>query len=338
MASLEPFAHDEDESAPAAEVLIAAAAQAHAGWRIDRALAEMFPQYSRAQIQQWIRARRVAVDDGIPRNSDKLKGGERIRIEVPAAPTVAFGAQAMALDIVYEDADLLVLNKPAGLVVHPGAGNASGTLLNALLHYAPALAKLPRAGIVHRLDKDTSGLMVVARSERARLDLIEQLQTHSLAREYLCVVAGTLIAGGTVDAPIARHPHERTRMAVRDDGKPAVSHYRVQCKYRAHTLVAVTLESGRTHQIRVHMAHLRYPVVGDPVYGARLSLPKGATARLLTVLRNFKRQALHATGLGLIHPVSGAALHWQRPVPDDLRELIHALSDDAQQHDKPDND
>lgn len=323
---------DDDEAeaeATAAEILTVEATAAHAGRRIDQALAEWFPQFSRAQIQQWIRAGLVAVSTGAPRNSDKLKGGERIELRVPAAPTVAFGAQAIALDIVYEDDDLLVLNKPAGLVVHPGAGNQTGTLLNALLHYAPALAKLPRAGIVHRLDKDTSGLMVVARSERARLDLIEQLQTHSLAREYLCVVTGVMIAGGTVDAPIGRHHHERIRMAVRDDGKPAVTHYRVQRRYRAHTLVAVTLESGRTHQIRVHMAHMRYPIVGDPVYGARLSLPKGASAQLVDVLRGFRRQALHATGLGLIHPITGEELHWQRPMPADMCTLINALSDDA---------
>lgn len=317
-------------AAEISEELHAEVAVADAGRRLDQVLAELFPAHSRAQLQQWLRAGHVTLA-GIPatRTSDKVKGGEAVSLRVPKAAPAAWGAEAIALDVVYEDEHLLVIEKPAGLVVHPGAGNPAGTLLNALLHRAPELGALPRAGIVHRLDKDTSGLMVVARTETARRDLIAQLQARTLAREYVCVVNGVMIAGGTVDAAIGRHRHERTRMAVDERGKPAVSHYRVTEKFRAHCLLSVRLESGRTHQIRVHMAHLQYPLVGDPVYGGRMRLPKDASAELVSALRAFKRQALHAYGLGLDHPASGESLHWTRPPPADFAALVAVLRADA---------
>jgi 23S rRNA pseudouridine1911/1915/1917 synthase len=301
-----------------------------AGLRLDQALARTLPQQSRARIQEWIRDARVIMDGKTPRSRDKVHGGEHVEIRVPEEmPAGDWQAQAIALDILYEDEDILVLNKPAGLVVHPGAGNPEGTLLNALLHHIPALNKLPRAGIVHRLDKETSGLLVVAKSERARLDLIRQLKQRTLAREYLALVQGLVIAGGTVDEPIGRHLQVRTRMAVSERGKPAVSHYRVEKKFRAHTLLRVKLESGRTHQIRVHMAHLRHPLVGDPVYGGRLHLPKGAGEELIDALRGFRRQALHAARLGLVHPVSGKHLEWEAPMPNDMQALLAVLDSDA---------
>jgi len=300
-----------------------------AGLRLDQALARLLPQFSRARIQQWIEEERVLVEGRVPRRRDKLRGGERIEIRVSREPAGEWQAQAIPLAIVYQDGEILVIDKPAGLVVHPGAGNPEGTLLNALLHYAPELAQLPRAGIVHRLDKETSGLLVVARTERARLDLIRQLKERSLTREYLALVQGNVIAGGTVDAPIGRHASLRTRMAVSGRGKPAVSHYRVERKFRAHTLLRVKLESGRTHQIRVHMAHLKHPLVGDPVYSGRLQLPKAASAELAAALRGFKRQALHATRLGLVHPATGKVMAWESPLPEDMRALLVVLENDA---------
>ena len=300
-----------------------------AGQRLDQALARLLPQYSRARLQQWIVDARVVVNGKSPRARDKLRGGEQVEITVHEAPAGEWTAQAIPLVVVYEDAELLVIDKPAGLVVHPGAGNPEGTLLNALLHHLPVLNKLPRAGIVHRLDKETSGLLVVAKTERARLHLIQQLKERTLAREYLALVQGIVIAGGTVDAPIGRHAQTRTRMAVSERGKPAISHYRVEKKFRAHTLLRVKLQSGRTHQIRVHMAHLKHPLVGDPVYGGRLHLPRGASAALADALRGFKRQALHATRLGLIHPASGEHVEWESPLPQDMRELTAVLEQDA---------
>lgn len=300
-----------------------------AGLRLDQALARLLPQHSRASLQLWIRAERVQVEGRIPRSSEKVRGGERVQILIPQAPAGDWAAEAIPLDIQYEDDNLLVLNKPAGLVVHPGAGNAEGTMLNALLHHAPTLNKLARAGIVHRLDKETSGLLVVAKTEHARLNLIDQLKARTLKREYLALVQGLLVAGGTVDAPIGRHTQVRTRMAVNEGGRPAVSHYRIEKKYRAHTLLRVKLESGRTHQIRVHMAHLKHPLVGDPVYGGRLHLPKGASPALIAALQGFKRQALHAARLGLVHPASGKNIEWEAPMPDDMRALLKVLEKDA---------
>ena len=315
-------------SAPEEKLTVVIPADA-AGLRLDQALARLLPQHSRASLQLWIRAERVQVEGRFPRASGKVRGGERVQILIPQTPAGDWAAQAIPLEIVYEDGDLLVVNKPAGLVVHPGAGNPEGTMLNALLHHAPTLNKLARAGIVHRLDKETSGLLVVAKTEHTRLDLISQLKERTLTREYLALVQGLLVAGGTVDAPIGRHTHTRTRMAVNERGRPAVSHYRIEKKYRAHTLLRVKLESGRTHQIRVHMAHLKHPLVGDPVYGGRLHLPKGASPVLIEALQGFKRQALHAARLGLVHPVTGKSVEWETPMPDDMRAMLKVLEKDA---------
>ena len=303
-----------------------------AGQRLDQALAALFADITRSQLQQWIEDGRVLLNGRVPRKRDKVKEGDAVEILAPPPAQGSWKAQAIPLEIVHEDGDILVINKPPGLVVHPGAGNPEGTLLNALLNHAPALAVLPRAGIVHRLDKDTSGLMVVAKTERARQHLIEQLQEHSVEREYLTIVNGVMVAGGTIDAPIGRHRTQRTRMAVSDRGKPAVSHYRVMKKYRAHTLVQVKLESGRTHQIRVHMAHLHYPVVGDPVYGGRLKIPAGASERLKNELRSFRRQALHALKLSLTHPGTGKRVQWATSVPEDMSKLMETLAQDAKSH------
>ncbi|OGI48596.1 MAG: hypothetical protein A2151_02590 [Candidatus Muproteobacteria bacterium RBG_16_65_34] len=301
----------------------------HAGQRLDVALARLFPEVTRSQLQQWIEDGRVRFDGRAPRKRDKVAGGELVEIRIPPPKETDWLPQPIALDIVYEDDELLVVNKPPGLVVHPGAGNPEGTLLNALLHHAPQLARLPRAGIVHRLDKDTSGLLVVAKTERARQSFTAQLQDKTMGREYVAIVNGVLVAGGTIEAPIGRHQRDRTRMAVTTRGKEAVSHYRVLKKYRAHTLVQVRLESGRTHQIRVHMAHLHHPVAGDPTYGGRLLLPKGAGGKLIETLRGFKRQALHAVKLTLIHPASGEQMQWTASVPRDMSELMEVLAADA---------
>lgn len=305
-----------------------------AGQRLDQALPALFADITRSRLQQWIEDGRVTLNGRTPRKRDKVKAGDTVEIAIPPPVESGWRAQALPLEIVHEDSELIVLIKPAGLVVHPGAGNPEGTLLNALIAHAPKLAQLPRAGIVHRLDKDTSGLLVVAKTEHARQNLIEQLQEHGVEREYLTIVNGVMVAGGTVEAPIGRHRTRRTRMAVSERGKPAVSHYRVMKKYRAHTLVQVNLESGRTHQIRVHMAHLHYPVVGDPVYGGRLKIPAGASENLKEVLRGFKRQALHALKLSLVHPKTGRRVQWATSVPGDMSELMEALAQDAKVHGK----
>lgn len=300
--------------------------------RLDQLLAQLFPDFSRSQLQRWIKSGQVKVDGKKLRPRDQMSGGEAIQIEVPETVQPEWEAQPMPLDLVFEDDEILVLNKPAGLVVHPGAGNPDSTLLNALLSHAPQLRSLPRAGIVHRLDKDTSGLMVVAKTERARLNLIEQLSSRELHREYTTVVMGVMISGGTVDEPIGRHRQDRKRMAITEHGKPAISHYRVAARYRAHTLVNVKLATGRTHQIRVHMAYIHFPVVGDPVYGGRLKLPKNCSEALKLALRGFRRQALHAARLGLKHPVTGEELSWQCELPSDMSSLIEALEQDAREY------
>ena len=299
-----------------------------AGQRLDQALAQLFSQYSRSRLQQWLRQGCVRVDGRQPRARDKVLGGEQIEIEAVLEAQGEWQAQPIELDIVYEDGAVIVLNKPAGLVVHPAAGNPEGTMLNALLHHDPELASVPRAGIVHRLDKETSGLLVVARTLEAQKQLVEQLQARQFLREYLAVVNGVLTAGGTVEAPIGRHPVQRKRMAVVENGKPAVTHYRIEQRYRGHTLVRVTLETGRTHQIRVHMAHIHHPLVGDPVYGGRPRLPKGAGDELVAALRGFKRQALHASKLGFKHPIRGETVSWEQPLPEDMAKLIAVLEQD----------
>jgi 23S rRNA pseudouridine1911/1915/1917 synthase len=302
------------------------------GKRLDQALAVLFADFTRSRLQQWIDDGYVRRNGAAARKRDKVAEGDAIELEVPPPVELHDAAQAIPLDIVHEDEELLVLNKPPGLVVHPGAGNPEGTLLNALLHHAPMLAALPRAGIVHRIDKDTSGLLVVAKTEHARQSLIAQLQDKTMGREYVTIVCGVMIAGGTIDAPIGRHRVDRQRMTVTNAGKDAVSHYRVMKKYRAHTLLQVTLESGRTHQIRVHMAHLRFPVLGDPTYGGRLHVPKGASDKLAGLLRAFKRQALHAMKLTLVHPASGEKMQWTASVPADMSELMEALAKDVRAH------
>ncbi len=300
-----------------------------AGMRLDQALAQALPSYSRSRLQQWLKSGHLAVDGQPRRPRDPVSGGERVHGEWTLIPETAATAQDLPLTICYEDADVLVLNKPAGLVAHPAAGNRDGTLVNALLHHDPNLALLPRAGLVHRLDKDTTGLLVVARSLRAHTALIEQLQARRIERDYLAVVNHTPVAGGRVDAPIGRHPVDRQRMAVIAGGKPAVSHYRVLRRFRAHTLLGVKLETGRTHQIRVHMAHIRLPLLGDPVYGGRPRLPPYASAACIAAIQGFRRQALHAERLALTHPVTGEFLQWQAPLPADLAALLAALAEDA---------
>lgn len=300
-----------------------------AGRRLDQVLVELFPDYSRNRLQEWIKAGQLTVDGRVPRARDKVWGGERVALVASEVTEVPWVGEAIPLDAVYEDDTILVLNKPPGLVVHPAAGNWEGTLVNALLHHAPELAQLPRAGVVHRLDKDTSGLLVVARTLAAHKSLVEQLQARTVKREYAAIVTGVMTAGGTVEAPIGRHPVDRKRMAVIEGGREAVSHYRVAERFPAHTYVKVNLETGRTHQIRVHMAYVNYPLLGDPTYGGRLRLPAGCSEALRTELQQFKRQALHAGVLGLIHPESDEEMQWQAPLPLDMQRLLEMLRDDA---------
>lgn len=298
--------------------------------RLDQALAQLFPQYSRSRLQQWVKGGFVLVDQAKLRAKDKVHSGQQIVVEVQETVQGEWQAEAIPLDVLYEDAQLIVINKPVGLVVHPAVGNQSGTLLNALLHHAPELEKVPRAGIVHRLDKDTSGVLVIARDVTAHKYLVEQLQARAFEREYAAVVNGVLTAGGTIETRIGRHPLQRKKMAVvTSGGKPAITHYRVEQRYRAHTLVKVNLETGRTHQIRVHMTHIHHPLVGDQVYGGRLKLPAGCSEALTEMLRRFKRQALHARSLGLQHPKTGESISWQAPIPEDMQNLIKVLAEDA---------
>jgi 23S rRNA pseudouridine1911/1915/1917 synthase len=301
-----------------------------AGRRFDQALAEMFPDYSRSRLTAWVKAGAVTLDGAPAAPRHLLRGGEKVQLEAELETEVTSAPEAIALDIVYEDPHLLVIDKPVGLVVHPGAGNPAGTVLNALLHHDSKLAELPRGGIVHRLDKDTSGLMVVAKTLATHTALVEMLSKHEVARQYEAIVLGTIIAGGTIDAPIGRHMGDRLRQAVRDeeDGKHAVTHYRLRERFRAHTLVQCNLETGRTHQIRVHLSHIGHPLVGDPLYGGGLKLPKRATPELVAALRGFRRQALHAERLAFEHPVTGESLSFEAPRPADMNALMAALRED----------
>ena len=305
-----------------------------AGRRFDQALAEMFPDYSRSRLSGWVKSGAVTLDGVVAPPRQLLRGGELVRLQVELAVEVTSTPEDIELDIVHEDEHLLVLDKPAGLVVHPGAGNPAGTLLNALLHHDPKLAELPRAGIVHRLDKDTSGLMVVAKTLPTYTALVDLLSRHEVERQYEAVVLGTMVAGGTVDEPIGRSMGDRLRQAVRDeeDGKRAVTHYRLRERFRAHSLLQCQLETGRTHQIRVHLAHIHHPLIGDPLYGGGLKLPKGASAELIAMLRGFRRQALHAEKLSFIHPISGEALSFSAERPADQLALIEALRVDLLEH------
>jgi len=305
---------------------------ASAGRRFDAVIAELFPEHSRSRLAGWIKSGQARLDDREARPRDPVRGGERVTVNAEIGVQTDAPAEDIALDILYEDADVIVLDKPAGLVVHPGAGNPAGTLVNALLHRDSSLSALPRAGIVHRLDKDTSGVMVVARTLEAHTSLVEQLSAREVHRQYLAVVVGALVSGGTANAPIDRHPRDRLRMAVREDGKDAVTHFRLRERFRAHTLLECRLETGRTHQIRVHMAHLKYPIVGDPLYGGPLKLPRGASEDTVAMLRGFKRQALHAETLEFRHPATGEPVRCTAPVPADMRALIDALRSDAREH------
>lgn len=298
--------------------------------RLDVALSQLFPDYSRSQIQQWIRDGYVQLDDKIiqkPRHA--VLFGQNVIITAEIAENTEWEAQAIPLNIIYEDDTLIVINKPVGLVVHPGAGNPDQTLVNALLHHASELSRIPRAGIIHRLDKETSGLLVIAKTLAAHNALIKQMQAREIEREYRAIVNGYIISGGTINLPLGRHPTQRTKMAVRTTGKEAITHYRVLEHFRQHTLLIVKLETGRTHQIRVHFSHYNYPLVGDPAYGKRgqYQYPELSQAAQ-DALKNFNHQALHAHKLALIHPVTKNRMEWKAPMPDDMKNLIHLLRDD----------
>ncbi len=298
---------------------------AMAGFRLDHCLQKLFPEYSRVRLQKWVKEGKVTIDGRLLRSKDKVVGGETIVLIPEVEAQERWQPEVIDLDIVYEDDAIIVLNKPAGLVVHPGAGNQQGTLLNALLHHAPELNEIPRAGIVHRLDKSTTGLMVVARTLTAQKMLVEQLQTRTVTREYYALVVGTIIAGGTLEWPIGRHRIDRKRMAVVDDGKPAMTHYRVLERYAHHTYLRVNLSTGRTHQIRVHLSHMNHPLIGDPVYGGRLRIPKHASDALADGLRGFRRQALHAGRLKFEHPLTQDDVEFSRPAPNDMENILNIM-------------
>ncbi|TDO96465.1 23S rRNA pseudouridine(1911/1915/1917) synthase RluD [Marinomonas balearica] len=299
------------------------------GQRFDQIATELFQDFSRSRIQAWIKEGTLLVDGKKCKAKEKLFGGETISLDVALEEQEDHEAQEMALDIVYEDEHILVVNKPAGLVVHPAVGHRDGTLLNAILHHAPETAHVPRAGIVHRLDKETTGLMVVAKTLQAQTDLVAQLQERSMGREYEAITIGVMTGGGMVDEPIGRHPTNRQKMAVEPiHGKEAVTHYRLLKRFKNHTHIRLKLETGRTHQIRVHMAHVQYPLLGDPQYSGRLKMPKACGEELQTVLRNFRRQSLHAKRLELNHPFTGDWMQWEVDLPDDMAELLEALDRD----------
>ncbi|MDH5547919.1 MAG: 23S rRNA pseudouridine(1911/1915/1917) synthase RluD [Gammaproteobacteria bacterium] len=306
------------------------------GLRLDQFLARELPDYSRSRIQKWIKDGLVTLNGEVVPGREKLKVGGEVQVNVEAAleavETENWDAQPIPLDVVYEDEHIMVIDKPSGLVVHPGAGNPDNTMVNALVHHDAALAKVPRAGVVHRLDKETTGLLVVARTIAAHTRLVEALQDRDFDREYLALVWGEMTAGGMIDEPIGRHPSVRTRQAVSHSGKPALTHYRLEERFRAHTLLRVKLDTGRTHQIRVHMAYIKHPIVGDPVYGGRLKIPPAASAHFAECLRGFKRQALHAQRLGLEHPITGEYMSWESPIPEDLKALISAMREDYREH------
>lgn len=296
--------------------------------RFDQVANELFPDFSRSRLQTWIKSGLLTIDGRPGKSKQKLFGGETLQLCVDLEPEGEWVAEDIPIDIIYEDDTIMVVNKPVGLVVHPAAGNRTGTLLNGLLHHNPELINVPRAGIVHRLDKDTSGLMVVAKTLAAHTNLVTQLQARTVSREYEAVAVGVMTGGGRVAADIGRHPRQRTKMAVLDfGGKEAITHYRVLERFEYHTHVRLKLETGRTHQIRVHMAHIGYPLVGDSTYAGRFRIPKGASVELIEELRGFARQALHAAQLGLNHPLSGEYIQWSVDLPEDM---VHLLSEVAQ--------
>ena len=296
------------------------------GNRLDVSLSEMLPDYSRSKITAWIKSGDALINQKIFKPKDKSSGNEMVCLTLNQKQTTSWIAEKISLNIVYEDEDIIVINKQFGLVTHPGAGNWSGTLANALLYYDSNLSKLDRAGIVHRLDKNTSGLMVIARNEKSQKYLTEQLQSHLVDREYSAIVYGHMIAGGTVDEPIGRDPKDRVKQAVSESGKEAVTHYRAIDRFKSHTHVKAILETGRTHQIRVHLSHVGHSLIGDPMYGGRVRFPKKASEELKEALLNFKRQALHSKKLTLSHPISGEVMSWKAPLPDDMLKLLEVLN------------
>ncbi len=300
------------------------------GQRLDQALARMFPEYSRSRLKNWLLKGFITVDDRAMRPRDAVSGGESVLLTPQPETLLESDPEALDLDIIFEDEHCLVINKPAGLVVHPGAGNPRGTLMNGLLHHAPELDRLPRAGIIHRLDKDTSGLILVGKTLEAHTELTRALAAREISRHYLAVCTGVLTGGGSIDEPIGRHPVDRLKMSVKQDGKPAVTHYRVIERYAAHTYIRVQLETGRTHQIRVHFAYKRHALVGDQTYGGRLAIPAGASDRLTETLRQFRRQALHAERISFAHPATGQQIDLRVEAPADFAELIEALADDLE--------
>ncbi|MCE5362229.1 23S rRNA pseudouridine(1911/1915/1917) synthase RluD [Pseudomonas sp. GLN_6] len=300
------------------------------GQRLDQVAALLFAEHSRSRLSAWIKEGLLTVDGAVLRPRDIVHGGALLALKAEQEAQGEWVAQDIALNIVYEDEQILVIDKPAGLVVHPAAGHADGTLLNALLHHVPDIINVPRAGIVHRLDKDTTGLMVVAKTIEAQTRLVDQLQKRSVSRIYECIVIGVITSGGKINAPIGRSSSQRQRMAVSDGGKPAVSHYRVLERFRSHTHTRVKLETGRTHQIRVHMSHIGYPLVGDPVYGGRFRIPPAANPSMVQTLKEFPRQALHARFLELDHPLTGERMKWQSPLPDDFVWLLTLLRQDRE--------
>jgi 23S rRNA pseudouridine1911/1915/1917 synthase len=297
------------------------------GERIDAAIARMLPEYSRSKITTWIKAGDVLINRQKFKPKDRAKGDEIVEVTLKQSENIRWIAEDIPLEVVFEDDDIIIINKPVGLVTHPGAGNWKGTLANGLLFYDPGLLKLDRAGIVHRLDKNTSGLMVVARSEKAQKNLVEQLQTHTVSREYSAIVYGHMISGGSIDEPIGRDSRDRIKQAVTESGKDALTHYRVIDRFAHHTHVKAILETGRTHQIRVHLSHIGYPLIGDPMYGGKIRFPKKADEALKSALKDFKRQALHAKKLTIVHPISGETMFWKAPLPDDMIALLGVLSE-----------
>ena len=297
------------------------------GQRLDVALAEMLPDYSRSKITDWIKSGEALINHKPFKPKDKVSGSEMVDLTITQKQNNDWLGEDIPLNVVFEDEDVIVLNKSVGMVTHPGAGNWSGTLANALLYYEPNLATLDRAGIVHRLDKNTSGLMVVAKNEKSQKNLVEQLQTHSVSREYSAIVYGHMVAGGTVDEPIGRDKKDRVKQAVSSNGREAVTHYRVIDRYQNHTHVKAILETGRTHQIRVHLSHIGHPLIGDKMYGGKVRFPRKADAILKEALVNFKRQALHARKLTLTHPVSGELMSWKSSLPEDMSALLDVLND-----------
>jgi len=297
------------------------------GDRLDVALSEMLPHYSRSKITAWIKSGDALINNKAFKPKDKVNGTQIVMLSLNKKQNNDWLAENIALNVVFEDEDIIIINKPFGLVTHPGAGNWNGTLANALLYYDPELSKLDRAGIVHRLDKNTSGLMVIARNEKSQKYLVEQLQSHSVVREYSAIVYGHMISGGSVNDPIGRDPKDRVKQTVSSNGKEATTHYRVIDRFKSHTHVKAILETGRTHQIRVHLSHIGYPLLGDPMYGGRVRFPKKASEILKESLLGFKRQALHSKKLTLNHPSTGELMSWKAPLPDDMVKLLNILNE-----------